>query len=220
MTITEALTWTDHTFRCTRGCGRLARAAQEYIDLGRQSADETEAEIVAQFDFCLKCLDGVEHEGEQVEEGYQPLLGGRPFAKVEDLGYPICERCGTVVTDDMTIEFAPYCSARCQWQDAFKDEPTLAERYEAMTEPREFVPLRSRIVSRLPIEDTAYAGMCFGSVGVKDEPICDGPDVRLVRAKAPAVPFEQGDGWFTTHWCADCRAQALADGYVIADVEP
>lgn len=28
--------------------------------------------------------------------------------------YPHCERCGTVVTDDMTAAFAPFCSLVCQ----------------------------------------------------------------------------------------------------------
>lgn len=69
------------------------------------------------------------------------------------------------------------------------------------------------------IEDTVYAGMCFGAEGVNGEPICDGPDVKRVRAKAPGVPFEQGDGWFTTDWCAECRATAEVDGYIVQVVE-
>jgi hypothetical protein len=56
---------------------------------------------------------------------------------------------------------------------------------------------------------------CYGQQDAHQAPICDGPDVRHVR-----VDVVDGSP-FTTNWCADCRADATADGMmVVSDVTP
>jgi hypothetical protein len=46
---------------------------------------------------------------------------------------------------------------------------------------------------------------CYGAQGPGlDDPICEGPDVRLVRY----CLFGETE-WHETHWCSDCRAIAV-----------
>lgn len=62
-------TWTTHTFICTV-CKRLCRASQEAIDEQRAVADcagLTDAQV-AEFEFCLKCVAGIDAPGEKVPE--------------------------------------------------------------------------------------------------------------------------------------------------------
>lgn len=54
---------------------------------------------------------------------------------------------------------------------------------------------------------------CYGSVEEvegADLPICEGPDIRKVEAVSP-----DGEEVFETMWCAECRAIAKADGYIV-----
>jgi hypothetical protein len=46
---------------------------------------------------------------------------------------------------------------------------------------------------------------CYGAMDEHDQPICDGPDVRKVRASGPESDFEG----FTTEWCSQCRDDAI-----------
>lgn len=49
----------------------------------------------------------------------------RPLIAGEAEALPNCERCGRAVYDDMTAEFAPFCSAKCR-EDAAKVAQTCA----------------------------------------------------------------------------------------------
>lgn len=67
----KGFTWTEHTFTCT-SCKRLTRASQEVIATLRRDENwegKSDAEIAASLDFCVRCVDGEEHEGEHIEGG-------------------------------------------------------------------------------------------------------------------------------------------------------
>ena len=59
----------------------------------------------------------------------------------------------------------------------------------------------------------AIMGRCYGAEDEQGNPICEGEDVRHVRAIAPC-----DGGAFETEWCDECRAIAEADGYTLVSV--
>lgn len=62
-----------------------------------------------------------------------------------------------------------------------------------------------------PGPEGEHVALCHGSEGVNNEPICTGPDVKTVQAREPG---DDAKG-FTTDWCSECRATAMADGYSV-----
>lgn len=61
-------TWTNLVFRCT-SCGEDTRASKESIDEYKENFDTegaTDEAIVNSFEFCFKCVDGVDFVGEKV----------------------------------------------------------------------------------------------------------------------------------------------------------
>ena len=64
-----------------------------------------------------------------------------------------------------------------------------------------------------PAAIPATATLCHGAEDEHGHPMCQGPDVRTVRAYPP--DGSRQDDWFMTDWCAECRAIADADGYLV-----
>lgn len=63
-------------------------------------------------------------------------------------------------------------------------------------------------------ETWRYEQKCWGAEDAEGRAVCEGPDVRLVRAVSP-------DGTlFVTHWCQECRAIAEVDGYKVLILPP
>lgn len=62
------------------------------------------------------------------------------------------------------------------------------------------------------VDITVRTGRCHGAEDQDGNGICEGPDVRGVRAASPeGVRFE-------TEWCEECRRTAELDGYVLVEV--
>jgi hypothetical protein len=64
---------------------------------------------------------------------------------------------------------------------------------------------------------------CYGAEDQDGAPICEGEDVQTVWFLAPGDVASVLTGepvWHKTGWCAECRAIAMADGYVVVRSSP
>lgn len=141
-------TWTTHTFVCS-ACHRLCRASQEAVDEARREGDYgnlTDAQV-AQFDFCLSCVAGIDAPGEKV-----PQCEG----ELDDAGNPICFGADVrpVLFRDPQDEDKEWIEARwcadCRLQGAHIGYDVAIVENGA---PKLLVGFRGEAV-RIPLDDT------------------------------------------------------------------
>lgn len=114
-------TWTPFTFTCAQ-CKQLCYASREAIESTRENDlpdTYTDAEIAGSYEYCLRCCNGEETIGEQVDIGSNPdapwqlppLTPNQIFAIDEALAFSIQEDAEIGNAGEALCVIAPFAAA-------------------------------------------------------------------------------------------------------------